>query len=427
MELTTALPASPPPPPQEEFRFDGPAFSAFQEAAASAGTNPFFSADAMDSNPFLATAVTAPPSPNPFELNHQSASPGAADPFDLFQHFTSAPASPARAAAIYAQFDGSVGDGNCADHDMAVVGDDDDDFQPRASYSTGTATSTVPFDWEEKPGKPKSELAACAAAATSPNVGELDDADFDFGVLLDKSVQVPELTTADELFDEGKIRPLKPPPGLLDGGSVASSPRSPISKSPMWSPRLRGKVGSGADFDPFAAALAKAAKGPSPLGAGAKDADDAGTASSPKKPDPVSVTSPRCIPPATMINGGRKKWRLSDMLLFRRSAAKARATGANINKEPIFKYSPVQQLGTPVKKATADQSAAANGDVSAGKHKKQSKKATAAEDGMASPHRQSVMGCVRLNPGLHRLAKGFNGSSLHFGHRRAAARSVMNR
>ncbi|BAH91885.1 uncharacterized protein [Oryza sativa Japonica Group] len=430
MELTTALPASPPPPPpQEDFRFDGPAFSAFPEGVASAGTNPFFSADAMDSNPFLATAVTAPPSPNPFELNHQSASPGAADPFDLFQHFTSAPASPARAAAIYAQFDGGVGDGNGADHDMAVVGDDDDDFQPRASYSSGTATSTVPFDWEEKPGKPKpkSELATCAAAATSANVGEVDDADFDFGVLLDKSVQVPELTTADELFDKGKIRPLKPPPGLLDGGSVASSPRSPISKSPMWSPRLRGKVGSGVDFDPFSTALAKAAKGPSPLGAGAKDTADAGTASSPKKPDPVSVTSPRCIPPATMINGGRKKWRLSDMLLFRRSAAKARAAGANISKEPVFKYSPVQQLGTPVKKATAGQSAAANGDVSAGKHKKQSKKATAAEDGMASPHRQSVMGCVRLNPGLHRLAKGFNGSSLHFGHRRAAARSVMNR
>ncbi|KAF0933119.1 hypothetical protein E2562_013852 [Oryza meyeriana var. granulata] len=421
MELTT-LPASPPPPPQEDFRFDGPAFSAFPEGVASTGTNPFASADAMDSNPFLATALTAPPSPNPFEL-HQSASPGvvsgAADPFDLFQHFTSAPASPARAAAIYAQFD-SVVDGNGADQDRAVV-DDDDDFQPRASYST--ATSTVPFDWEEKPGKAKPELASAAAATAN---GEVDDADFDFGVLLDKSAQVPELTTADELFDEGKIRPLKPPPGLLDGGSVASSPRSPISKSPMWSPRLRSLVGSGADFDPFAAALAKAAKGPSPLSATAKDAADVGTASSPKKPDYVSVTTPRSIPPATTINGGRKKWRLSDMLLFRRSAAKDPATGANISKEPVFKYSPVQQLGTPVKKATAEP-VAANGDVSARKHKKQSKKATAeAEDGMASPRRQSVIGCVRLNPGMHRLAKGFNGSSLHFGHRRTA-RSVMNR
>uniref|UniRef100_A0A0D9VLC3 Uncharacterized protein n=1 Tax=Leersia perrieri TaxID=77586 RepID=A0A0D9VLC3_9ORYZ len=433
MELTT-LPASPPPPPpQDDFRFDGPAFTALPDASASAdtGTNPFASAStavvdggAMDSNPFLATAaMTAPPSPNPFELHHHNStsSPGAGadDPFDLFHHFTSAPASPARAAAIYAQFDGSAGgEGNGAI--------DDDDFQPRASYST--ATSTVPFDWEEKPGKPKNAPATATAANAE---AEADEAEFDFGVLLDKSVQVPELTAADELFDEGKIRPLKPPPGLLDGGggSVASSPRSPMSKSPIWSPRRRGLIGSGADFDPFAAALAKSTKNPSPLGAGAKSATaDDGTATSPKNPD--SVTSPRSIPPATMINGGmKKKWRLSDMLLFRRSAAaKSRAGGGDISKEPIFKYSPVQHLGTTpaVKKATTE-----NGDdVTARKHKKHSKKATApapAEvDGMASPHRQSVMGCVRLNPGLHRLAKGFNGSSLHFGHRRNA-RSVMNR
>ncbi|KAG8059347.1 hypothetical protein GUJ93_ZPchr0002g24851 [Zizania palustris] len=412
MELAT-LPASPPQPQGFRFDFEGEAFSAFQ--AASTGTNPFASAGDTESNPFLATAVTAPPSPNPFELQ-QSASSGVseADPFDLFQHFASAPASPTRAAAIYAQFD-SV-DGNGADHDRDV---DDDDFQPRASYST--PTSTVPFDWEEKPGKPKPEFACDAAVGN----GEVNGTDFDFAVLLDKSVQPSELTTADELFDMGKIRPLKPPPRLLDGGSVGSSPRSPISKATMWSPRLRALVGSGADFDPFAAALAKATKGPSPLGAGAKDAAaDVGTTSSPKKPDPV--TSPSSILPATKINGWRKKWRLRDLLLFRKSAAKARAAG-NISKDPIFKYSPVQQLGTPVKKASAESVAAANGDTSDGNHKKQSKKTAAAEEeGVASPHRQSMMGCVRLNPGLHRLAKGLNGSSLHFGHRRTD-NSVMNR
>ncbi|KAL5213052.1 hypothetical protein ABZP36_023899 [Zizania latifolia] len=407
MELAT-LPASPPPPPQRQQQEEDFRFSAFP--AASMGANPFASAGDMEANPFLATAVTAPPSPNPFEL-HQSAASGVseADPFDLFQYFTSAPASPTRAAAIYAQFD-SV-DGNGADHDRAV---DDDDFQPRASYST--ATSTVPFCWEETPGKLKPEFACAAATAN----GEVDDTEFDFGVLLDKSVQAPELTTADELFDEGKIRPLKPPPRC---GSVGSSPRSP-SKAAMWSPRLRALVGSGADFDPLAAPLAKATKAPSPLGAGAKDAAaDFGTASSPKKPDPA--TSPRSIPPATKISGWRKKWRLSDMLLFRRSAAKARAAGNN-STDPIFKYSPVQQLGTLSKKTNAESVAAANGaDASAAKHKRQSKKAAAAaEEGLSSPHRQSVMGCVRLNPGLHRLAKGLNGSSLHFGHRRTA-RSAM--
>ncbi|KAG8072486.1 hypothetical protein GUJ93_ZPchr0006g45945 [Zizania palustris] len=390
MELAT-LPASPPPPPppqqqqQEDFRF-----SAFP--AALMGANPFASAGDMEANLFLATAVTAPPSPHPFEL-HQSAASGVsdADPFDLFQHFTSAPASPTRAAAIYAQFDSIDGKGAA------------DDFQPRASYST--ATSTVPFYWEEKPGKLKPEFACAAATAN----GEVVDTEFDFGVFLDKSVQAPELTTADELFDEGKIRPLKPPPRY---GSVGSSSR------------LRALVGSGADLDPLADALTKATKGPSPLDAGAKDAAaDVGTASSPKKPDPA--TSPRSIPPATKMNGWRKKWRLSDMLLFRRSAPKARAAG-NISKDPIFKYSPVQQLGTPAKKTSAESVAAANGDAFAGKHRRQSKTAAAAaEEGMSSSHRQSVMGCVRLNHDIHWLAKGLNGSSLHFGHRRTARSSAM--
>ncbi|XP_062220957.1 uncharacterized protein LOC133920357 [Phragmites australis] len=385
MELVT-------PPPPQDFVFDG----------ALGSTNPFASTDdAAAGNPFFSAAVTAPPSPNPFE--HLPPGASDVDPFDLFQHFTSAPASPARAAAIYAQFD-SVDGGGRGD-DKA----DDDGFQPRVSYST--VASTVPFDWEEKPGKPKPEFAS--ATAMTADGGEVDDTDFDFGVLLDKAAQTQELTTADELFDEGKIRPLKPPPRLLDGGSVGSSPRS--ARSAIWSPRLRSLVGPGsADFDPFAAALAKAAKAPSPLGAGGKD--DAGgieSASSPKKPD--SATSPASTPPATN-NGGRKKWRLSDLLLFRRASAKGRATG-NISKDPVFKYWPVQQLGQPIKKASAG-SVSTNGDVSAGKRKKQSKKAAASaapEDSMPMPHRQSVMGCVRLHPGLHRLAKGFNGHSAHLG------------
>jgi len=397
MELIT------PPPPQE-----------FLAGSASAGSytpnpaimNPFASGDDVAAgNPFLATAVTAPPSPNPFE--HLPPSASDADPFDLFQHFTSAPASPARAAAIYAQFDGVESAGKV---------DDDAGFQPRVSYST--VASTVPFNWEEKPGKPKPEFASVAAATVEG--GEVDDTDFDFGVLLDKAAQAQELTTADELFDEGKIRPLKPPPRLLEGGSVGSSPRS--ARSVMWSPRLRRSLmrPGGADFDPFAAALAKAANAPSPLGAGSND-DVSGVepASSPENPADPATTAISTLP--TTANGGRKKWRLSDLLLFRRVSGKGRDAG-NINRDPVFKYAPVQQLGTPVKTASAGP-AAADGEVSSSKRKKQSKK-TAPEGGMPLPHRQGMTGCVRLHPGLHRLAKGFHGHSAHLGGR-GTSRSAM--
>ncbi|ONM22546.1 hypothetical protein ZEAMMB73_Zm00001d006020 [Zea mays] len=182
----------------------------------------------------------------------------------LFQHFTSAPASPRRAAAIYAH----VAEGS---------GSDDQEFQPRRRlYATGG--SSVSFDWEERPGTPKRGLGGGVPAA--------DVAAWDTGFEFGKAAPAETLTAADELFEKGKIRPLKPrpkktaddepkirplkpPPGLLDGGSVTPSPRSPVvarGAGATWSPRRRSRVGSGVDFDPFAAALLEATKAPSPLG-----------------------------------------------------------------------------------------------------------------------------------------------------------------
>uniref|UniRef100_A0ACD5YQW5 Uncharacterized protein n=1 Tax=Avena sativa TaxID=4498 RepID=A0ACD5YQW5_AVESA len=415
--------ATPPPPPPQEFRFDSALLDDAYHADSSPSRNPFAFAPADDANPFLATALTAPPSPNPFGLLPPDDAAGG-DPFDLFQHFASAPASPARVAAIYAQFSVVHDDGADRDDDKQ-----DDSFQPRASYSTRTVASAVPFDWEERPGKPKHGYASIGATVAG---GDGEDADFDFGVLLDRGAQkAPALTTADQLFDEGKIRPLKPPPRLLDSGSVGSSPRS--ARSAMWSPRLRGIGGPGPDFDPFAAAMANASKAPalSPLGAGADAAIDAGTDTVPMNPEPVA--SPRSVPPTASNGGGRKKWRLSDLLLFRRLSAKGRASG-NISREPVFKYSPVQHLGMPVEK-TAAEPVGVGGDASAvgNKQKQQQRKyvdaAPGAGDGSsgmaAARHKHSLMGCVRLNPGLHRLAKGLNVSSTsHFGRRAGAARSA---
>jgi hypothetical protein len=193
----------------------------------------------------------------------------------------------------------------------------------------------------------------------------------------------------------------------------------------MWSPRLRRSVvrPGGDDFDPFAAALAKAANAPSPLGVGSKDDNSTGVepGSSPENPADSATTATSTTPPTT-ANGRRKKWRLSDLLLFRRVSGKGSAAG-NISRDPVFKYAPVQQLGTPAKTASAGPPAAAEGDVSSGKHRKQSKKA-APEGGMPMPHRQSMVGCVRLHPGLHRLAKGFHVHSAHLGGR-STARSAM--
>uniref|UniRef100_A0A453R3T9 Uncharacterized protein n=1 Tax=Aegilops tauschii subsp. strangulata TaxID=200361 RepID=A0A453R3T9_AEGTS len=109
--------------------------------------------------------LTAPSSPNPFDLL-PPVTPrlAGANPFDLFQHFTSAPASPRRAAAIYAHFAEGDRDGGEEEEED----DGDEGFHPRSSYST--TASAVPFDWEERPGTPK-KADPFAARPTSRSAG----------------------------------------------------------------------------------------------------------------------------------------------------------------------------------------------------------------------------------------------------------------
>ncbi|OAY81965.1 hypothetical protein ACMD2_13418 [Ananas comosus] len=117
----------------------------------------------------------------------------------------------------------------------------------------------VPFDWEEKPGTPKPRFSSAAGAGADD-----DDFAFDF----EARGPPPELAAADELFDRGRIRPLKPPPRLQhlaaadDRTSAASSPRSPRIRA-LLSPRRRrprGRGSGGEEFDPFVAAMAEATK-----------------------------------------------------------------------------------------------------------------------------------------------------------------------
>ncbi|KAL6606883.1 hypothetical protein ACP70R_042536 [Stipagrostis hirtigluma subsp. patula] len=402
MELRMA-PASPPPALPKASRVESAATTPYATAPSSPHGR-VAPAEGAPGGAFL----TAPPSPDPFDLLPPStARQTGANPFDLFQHYTSAPASPRRAAAIYAQFAEGNGGAGGRDGEGAEDSDDDDEeeFQPRASFASGA--SSVPFDWEERPGTPKAGIGGGSAAN-----GAAWDTDFEFGTLVDKSAPAESLTTADELFEQGKIRPLKPqlktsdepadkgrirplkpPPGLLDGGSVGSSPRSPMARGGMRSPRRRSKVSSGVDFDPFTAALLEATKAPSPLGDKESNGGGVASGSPPKKP-PARLAS---------RSAGWRRWRLSDLLLFRSSSDAGRA-----NKDSIFK--PEQQLDAPIKKASAQPTTTAKtsgkgGDM--GKAKMQgTKSAVSAAEGVA--------GCARLSP-LQRLAKGLAGNSWNYG------------
>ncbi|KAL8156260.1 hypothetical protein AgCh_001381 [Apium graveolens] len=163
--------------------------------------------------------------------------------------FTTAPATPTRAA-----------------HDLT----------PNSGTTFAGTSSTIPFNWEEKPGTPKS------VNSTPYDTDQDDDFAFDFSGYLDK----PSLIAADELFSGGKIMPLKLklPPRLnnLEMQVQLESPKSPRERikkalSLPLSPRKKND-----DFDPFAAAMEET-----------------------RRPEKTPATN------------WYKKWKLKNLLLFR--------------------------------------------------------------------------------------------------------------
>jgi Protein of unknown function (DUF1645) len=373
-----------------------------------------------------------PPSPtshqsNPFMDELSSTSPRRSiNPFDFSYHYSSAPSSPTRAAAIYAEFKS-----------------EDDSFFARASFST---SSNVPFDWEEKPGTPKSRnLANSERSITS-------SPEFEFNAPLEENAPKTDLTTADELFEEGKIRPLKPPPRLqllaMDeqrtSMSANSSPRSAKSWA-LWSPRTRAK----SDFDPFAAAMAVATAdrgreekitsshsrkvsrslSPSPLARGNFLEENIASFKSSMPPALNETSSTGTGTSKSSSNKSRKKWRLSDLLLFR-NASEGRA--GHRSKDPIFKYSPSEICnGSPVspspdseKKSSSSNETKKHGPLSLKAMKggnlftkktatvnEKQQHVTTLEDQKKKgqvPFRQGVFSCMRLNPSMNRLVSGMN-------------------
>ncbi|WOH13837.1 hypothetical protein DCAR_0933348 [Daucus carota subsp. sativus] len=150
---------------------------------------------------------------------------------------------------------------------------------PSRAAPHGTTPSTIPFNWEEKPGTPKS-----VSSHYDTDVDE--DFAFDFSGYLEP----PSLLPADELFSGGKIKPLKLklPPRLnnLETNLInLESPKSPRAKikealtlTLSFSPRKK----SSDDFDPFAAAMEETRR-------------------------------PEKVPAANWY----KKWKLKNLLLFR--------------------------------------------------------------------------------------------------------------
>ncbi|KAJ8763394.1 hypothetical protein K2173_002277 [Erythroxylum novogranatense] len=263
-----------------------------------------------------------------------------------FGNFFSAPTSPTRISAFY--------------RELRCVSD---------HIATNISSSAIPFDWEEKPGTPKSRRHESQEEGNNKskisteddNHGGFVGGDFEFN--FSGHLERTSLS-AEELFDGGKIRPLKPPPGY---DSSVSSPRSPRS------PKLRAKK----DVDPFQVAIEetrrrefitpqnqdkeqirrgrerssssssvthqvrKGTRSLSPLRVSEIlfEHDPGSTISTGDKVSTTTTTSNgkasylSSILSAMSFSKSYKKWKLKDLLLFR-SASEGRAT----SKDPLANY-----------------------------------------------------------------------------------------
>lgn len=310
----------------------------------------------------------------------------------------SAPTSPIGAAAIYRDFNS-------------------------LTLDTDPAISRVPFRWEEKPGTPTSSPPPPPSSTQDDHVSDGNDFAFDFSGQLDPSY----LTAAEELFEEGKIRPLKPPPRLqaeeLPSPRSSKSPKSRVFRRETFS--LRGAKRD--SFDPFEAAIEKARRG------SVRERRHHARSLSPfrvsdilwsdRDHDHPIESSSKCDPPrlssswAPFRSGGRK-WRLKDLLLFRSSSEGRAATSG---KDPLRKYSAAARVrAEEVRNSSFRSTDSSSGSVSSGRkgaavsaHELHYKANRAVSEELRKktflPYKQGLLGCLGFNPSLHGFgfARGF--------------------
>ncbi|KAF5778478.1 hypothetical protein HanRHA438_Chr12g0559411 [Helianthus annuus] len=116
------------------------------------------------------------------------------------------------------------------------------DSTATSPYATAPSSpqSTIPFFWEHKPGIPKQNHHDTFTFPLEY------DTDFAFGYLERHSI-----SAADDLFDCGKIKPLKPPPRLHCSNTSPTPSKPPkLRLKDALSPRTKSN-----DFDPFSEAF----------------------------------------------------------------------------------------------------------------------------------------------------------------------------
>ncbi|KAI3789344.1 hypothetical protein L2E82_02137 [Cichorium intybus] len=286
------------------------------------------------------------------------------------------------------------------------------DSTSTSPYATAPSSpqSTIPFTWEEKPGIRKQN--------NEDNCEEdvENDSDFAFGHLERHSI-----SAADELFDGGKIKPLKPPPRLHFSNDSPRSPKSPKSPKLRFkealSPRSKKK-----DFDPFSEALKQTSSeqtqhDANPPQRGREQRTNAARRKAARSLSPFRVsdllnnqknsTGQSSATASTWYN----KWNLKNLLLFR-SASEGSVT---TRKDPLKKYTMLKKGDRDVKTTFSFRSTDSGGSMKVSADEINFTANTAPADELSRkttlPYKSGLLGCLRFhqNAGsVHEIARGID-------------------
>ena len=262
--------------------------------------------------------VAAPTPAMDFDFSGATNSPflsAPSSPQRFGQYFLSAPTSPSRFSGFNPDFD----------YFSTLNGD-------------SSSTSSIPFGWVEKPGTPKSSNMATE--------DQNDDDSFAFYVSHESE---KSSRSAEELFDSGKIKPLKSPASLeVEEFKFPVSPNlsSKQPKSPKKMIRDAFSPKRNNDSVHFAVAADRTQNESEQLRRG-RDRTPASVipssnsgrrATRSQSPSHYACdegqNSKQQINKDESSSKSSKKWRLRDFLLFR-SASEGRGT----SKDPLRKYS----------------------------------------------------------------------------------------
>ncbi|KAE8707239.1 Serine carboxypeptidase-like 26 [Hibiscus syriacus] len=244
---------------------------------------------------------------------------------------------------------------------------------------------------------PTSPTHVSSQLVEKPTTNDPDDDGENFEFNFSGQLERASLS-ADELFDGGKIRPLKPQPCFQHLSSGVSSPKSKEQQQQ----RVR-ETGS---------LVRKKSRSLSPLRVCDIMLEQEEEETSPSSSHKTTANNPKSSYVSSILSKVNRKWKLKDLWLFR-SASEGRAA----SKDPLRKYSLLSRKEAEDVRNASFRSTDSMGSVSSCRrrgaisaHELHYTANRAVSEEMKRktflPYKQGLLGCLGFNHGMHQISRG---------------------